>query len=103
MCCTAKSRSGGSCRLNVKNIAERIARGRCEATGIPFRIGAFKDLNSNPYAPSLDRINAGSKYTTRGVKVVLWMINRARSDMSLPDFKLLLHEIQTASHQIEPK
>ncbi len=54
---------------------------KCKITGIDFRyeIGTEKGFR-NPYAPSLDRIDAEKGYEKNNVRLVLTVVNYAMSD-----------------------
>lgn len=70
----AKER-GILCDLDEEWIKTRLA-GVCELTGLPFdlepgrRVGRF-----NPYAPSIDRIIAGSHYTKSNCRMIVMALN----------------------------
>jgi hypothetical protein len=55
--------------LDPLDIDERIQRGFCEATGIPF------DLRDRRWSPSLDRIQPKRGYVRDNVQVVVWAYN----------------------------
>lgn len=60
--------------LDLEWIAERIERGFCEVTGLPFDLITGR----SSFAPSLDRINPSKGYTKDNVKVVAWAYNAAK-------------------------
>lgn len=69
--------------LDVDAIANRIAAGRCEVTGISFDMAPGPDKHhSNPWAPSLDRKNSSGGYTSDNVQVVCAAYNYAKSEWS---------------------
>ena len=93
---TTQGRAGVLCRsskqsaklLNVpfdltkEWIKEKLDRGCCEVTGIPFDLsnrnpGSRKKGAGNvqKYAPSLDRLNPQGGYTKDNVRLVVWMYN----------------------------
>ncbi len=73
--CAARKR--GVVTITNDWVANKIIKGYCELTGLPF------DLNKsnpprNPYAPSLDRIDASIKeYSENNTRVVLSAVNTA--------------------------
>lgn len=78
----AKTR--GDCTLSLDWVSERIAKGFCEITGMPF------DLNGsgsppNCLTPSLDRVDPSKGYHEDNVKVVAWIYNRAKGPNTLED------------------
>jgi hypothetical protein len=74
-------RSGVEFDLTKEWVAERLAAGRCEVTGILFDLGPNPNqCRSNPFQPSLDRIKAGGGYTKDNVRVTVFIFNVARSD-----------------------
>lgn len=53
----------------------------CARTGIPFSYDLPQNgWKSNPYAPSLDRVDSGGGYTKDNVQLVIWALNMARSE-----------------------
>ena len=68
--------------LTPRWVQEKIKKGVCEATGIPFG-----DENT-PFVPSIDRIDPNRGYTQDNCWVVCWAFNRAKGEDSLG---LLVH------------
>src|SRR5579872_2900815 len=60
--------------LTKEWILERLERGVCEVTGLPFDLSKT-GTRQNPFAPSLDRKNPHAGYTTDNVQVVVWIYN----------------------------
>ena len=56
-------------------IARRVLAGKCELTGVPFVLE-----RKSPYMPSVDRIDSSKPYTASNCRVILWMLNVAKSD-----------------------
>jgi hypothetical protein len=66
------------CTLTADWFNERFARG-CELTNLPFEPGNGPG-QSNPYAPSVDRIKAGGPYSPDNCRMVLFAVNAAMQD-----------------------
>ncbi|WP_428516348.1 hypothetical protein [Roseovarius sp.] len=54
--------------------------GRCAVSGIKFSAEPAKNGRTNPFRPSLDRIDNNRGYTLDNVRIVLWGVNLARAD-----------------------
>jgi hypothetical protein len=74
----AKER-GTDCTLTHAWIKERIIKGKCDRTDIPFVLNGG---NKDPHAPSLDRIDCSLGYTPENTRLVCWIFNQARSNYS---------------------
>jgi hypothetical protein len=75
--------AGREFSIEAQNITDRIAKGRCEATGIIFDMAPGLDKHhANPWAPSLDRYDSTKGYTTENVQVVCAAYNYAKSEWS---------------------
>ena len=71
----AKDRAG-TCEVTVDWIMDKLIKNQCEITGLPFDLTPTTKYQSNPYAPSLDRIDAKNKhYTPENTRVVLQAVN----------------------------
>lgn len=71
----AKDRSA-NVTITKQWIQERLDRGCCEVTGLPFVLTANKI--ANPWSPSLDQIIPGKGYTPENTQVVVWVYNVAK-------------------------
>jgi hypothetical protein len=80
---------GAVCDLNYQWIRDRLDKGICEATGIKFDYSAEQDGFTNPWAPSIDRIDSMRGYTKDNCQVVVWIYNRAKGEDSHEDVKTL--------------
>lgn len=79
--------------ISLEWLTEKLATGRCEATGLPFdfRRPPREERGSRTpaFAPSLDRIERGGSYTQDNVRVVAFIYNVARSDFDDADLMTL--------------
>lgn len=66
---------GSQCDLRIDKMIERVLRGRCEVTGIPFDYCT----PNGPWLPSLDRVDNSIGYVWWNVQIVCWAYNRAKS------------------------
>lgn len=94
LCKCAKSRAKSRDQdfdLDAKWVEERLVAGKCEATGIDFVFGEkSEDQRTNPWSPSLDRINNDGGYTKDNVQVVVWMFNQAKMQWSREQFMVMV-------------
>lgn len=66
----AKKR-GLPCDISVDDIAQRLGKGICEVTGIPFNLTNVGRVNWCWKSPSLDQIVPGIGYLSSNVQVVI--------------------------------
>lgn len=80
----AKKRSkarGEPFGLSREWVLERVTRGHCEVTGLKFDLTpAVAYATTNPFAPSIDRIDSSKGYTPDNCQLVVWVHNAARMD-----------------------
>lgn len=69
--------------LTPEWIVERLERGVCEATGIPFQLNLSEFHGAHPLAPSLDRITAGGDYSPDNTQLVIWAFNAAKQEWGI--------------------
>lgn len=63
-------------------LLERLERGVCEATGLPFSFAPMEDgRHQNPFAPSLDRCDPKGDYTPGNTRLVIFAYNTAKGQM----------------------
>jgi hypothetical protein len=81
-------------------IEEKLKKGTCELTGLPFDFSPSKNTYLNKYAPSLDRIDSDKGYTKDNVRVVLCAVNIALGQFTdeemLPILKAMITGIENA-------
>lgn len=62
-------------------IRERLDKGVCEATGLPFDFRRDpENRRVNPFSPSVDRIDQKGGYAPENCRVVVAMFNMARNE-----------------------
>lgn len=86
----AKSRAkikGIECNLTLQWIEERLRRGYCECTSIPFHIREYTKrvqyIPIHPHSPSLDQISPSGGYTMDNVQIVCDQFNKMKNDRSM--------------------
>lgn len=70
--------------LDLAWIENKLREGKCEATGLTFLFTQYEESRpkTNPYAPSLDRIDSSRGYTPDNVQLTLLAFNKFKSDMT---------------------
>lgn len=91
-------RRGRTCTITVDWICERIERGHCEVTGIPFDLSRVPS-GRNPFTPSLDQKIPGGGYTPENTQVVVWIYNAAKGTWSHADVMKLVEALND-THRI---
>jgi len=71
--------------LTTQWIADKIEKGVCEVTGIPFVLKKPTGAHRSPYTPSVDQIIPGKGYTKDNVQIVIWMYNAAKGEWGHED------------------
>ena len=71
MAVTRARKKGIPCSITAEWVQEKIDRGVCELTGIPFNMIASRSWDS----PSLDQIMPAAGYTPENTRVVLFSVN----------------------------
>jgi hypothetical protein len=74
--------------LTKQWIIERMERGVCELTGLPFdlSLGTGRSGRTSPFAPSIDRIDCSRGYEPGNCRMVLYAMNTALGDWGLKSF-----------------
>jgi hypothetical protein len=72
--------------LTLEHIERGISCTFCPKTGVLFDLSPGKGSKTNPFAPSLDRINAGGSYSDDNVQIVVWFYNWMRGDRDEAQF-----------------
>jgi hypothetical protein len=76
------------CSLTYPWVVERLERGVCEMTGLPFVLEG-KGKNNRPWSPSLDRIDNSKGYTPENTQVVVFLYNAAKNNATDTDVLML--------------
>lgn len=79
-------------------IQERLDRGYCEVTGLPFTLTANKI--SNPWSPSLDQKIPGQGYTPENTQLVVWIYNVAKGSWNHEDVEILAEAVMRLRKEI---
>jgi hypothetical protein len=83
--------------LTQEWIFEKLNYGKCCITNIPFKINLLKVNSrvgpSDPFSPSLDRINSQLGYTKENTQIVIWIYNSAKSCFSHDDVLILANAL----------
>lgn len=79
-------KSPDGCSLTLDHIMRGIETGHCPVTGIPFDLRPNEKSRSgrqtNPFAPSLDRLDPRKGYTNENTRVVIWHYNAMKGELS---------------------
>lgn len=72
--------------VTYEQILSGIKNGFCSATGLPFdfEIKSYKDKTgrrSNPFSPSVDKIDPKIGYTPENTRIVIWQYNMMKSEL----------------------
>lgn len=67
----------GPTTITAEWIAERLARGVCEVSGVAF---VLRKGYRGPYVPSVDRRDCSKGYTPENCRLILWALNAAFLD-----------------------
>jgi hypothetical protein len=81
---SAKRRSSNfeeSFDIDFDHIFEKLNKGTCEVTGIPFDFSKPSTSSKNPYAPSIDRIDPKIGYTKANTRIVIWQYNLMKGEL----------------------
>jgi len=76
---SAKAR-GLKCTITVEMIDTMLASMTCSATGLALTLERDGPTRSNPWAPSIDRIDCSKGYVPGNVRLVCWAFNQMRGE-----------------------
>lgn len=72
------------CTVTLEHIIKGIEAGICPVTGFRFELSNQHRITTSrkadPYAPSLDRIDARKGYTNENTRIVIWQYNMAKGE-----------------------
>lgn len=71
----AKRRKPEDFDITPEWILERLLKGTCEVSGIPF---VMDGVGQHALSPSIDRIDSSKGYTKENSRVVVWLFNVAK-------------------------
>jgi hypothetical protein len=88
-------RRGFAFELSDSDFYEMVnrANGTCMLTGIPFSFQRFPGSVRRPYAPSLDRINSATGYTSKNVRLVCLVVNFAMNQWGFEPLKRIAENL----------
>src|SRR5262245_20750804 len=66
--------------LTMEWLQPRLAAGYCELSGIKFDFSGNRNARTNPYIPSIDRIDNRRGYTQDNCRIICWALNLAFAD-----------------------
>ena len=70
--------------LDIQWVLEKLNKGICEATGIEFKL-IPKNTTTNPYYPSIDRIDSSLGYTKDNCQLVIVGFNNLKHTSKIED------------------
>lgn len=80
MLCNRATKQGRAFDLTEDFLSELLEPMVCSATGPPLSYDWQGNGRTNPWAPSVDRIDSAGGYTMDNVRLVCWAYNTAKSD-----------------------
>jgi hypothetical protein len=84
----AKEKGWPKPTINVAWVRERLERGACELSGLPFKLERG-GRTGNPFGPSIDRIDCTKPYTEENCRVIVWALNAAFAEWGEDEFRLI--------------
>jgi len=68
--------------IDLDFVLEKLSKGFCEVTGIPFSYEKPVDSFNNKYSPSIDRIDSKIGYIKSNTRIVIWQYNLMKGEIS---------------------
>lgn len=72
--------------LTAAWLRERLERGTCELSGLPFAVWS---KTTTAFVPSIDRIDCTKPYTEDNCRVIVWALNAAFAEWGEDEFRLV--------------
>lgn len=82
---SSANNSNRACDIDEQWILSRLARGTCEATGLPLVFKAYKPGDKGVrsfFAPSIDRIDNNGDYIKSNIRLVCWGYNLVKNSFT---------------------
>lgn len=79
--------------FDENHLVDKIEKGFCELTGVPFVLENKCNGRKRTFSPSVDRIDNSAPYRKNNIRMVLWQVNLMKGELSdeeLIDFCVLL-------------
>jgi len=92
---SARNRKPQNFELDAIWLYNKVLNGSCEVTGINFNFNYNSSSRTNPYTPSVDRINSSGFYTKDNVQVVVWIYNSMKNDWEEEEIKKVAKSLIT--------
>lgn len=73
-------------------LSEKLSKGICELTGLPFDTSRDTGYTRNPRVPSIDRIDSSRGYYKDNVQLIFSWLNIAKNEYSMATFLELFTE-----------
>lgn len=65
-----------------------IMLGECERTGIKFCLKLpYDGMKTNPFAPSIDKIDPNKSYSDSNIQIVLWCYNMGKQQLNRDEYE----------------
>jgi hypothetical protein len=85
-------------------IEEKILKGVCEVTGIPFDLESQQSDSvhaKNPFVPSLDRIDSNKPYLKDNIQLVVFMYNVCKAEFEHKDVVKFCKAVAMLEYEID--
>lgn len=89
--------------LTVEWLEERLIKGVCEVSGVPFELDTYGKGHDKFYSPSVDRIDNSKGYTIDNCRMVLFAFNAGKHTGSDSDFIKLIQGLIANGYCNDPR